>query len=423
MPKRTCFLICPIGDQGSEIRKNSDDLLELVILPALERFNFEVIRADKIPKASVITTEIIQHVQNADLCIIDLTGSNANVFYECGRRHETGKPYIQLIRRGDDIPFDLSGIRTIDYDMSSPRTTRDTVKTIQEYVDELEKAGFQSVSSSVSLSYIADQLERIEKKLTAVPVQSTASGGLEDVDPQEKLKLQYRPFEYFLKALNRGDAVAARDALIRMYKMNLDPNDVLVAASRLAEVGDNDAFDILNSILTSSASQITLQTWTGFISFIRRAYIDKSLAKECHGLIYPSLQKFLTDETVANKDKGILLNEIAILQSAFGEYADSLKNAQKVIELDDSNLVYFYNLALVYQDMKNPDKALEQIDIYTTRDGAAELPPYILTYAIESYFMRQRKQDVKRVFNILKDADPEEARYALTKIGGPQAIL
>ncbi len=423
MPKRTCFLICPIGDQGSDIRKNSDDLLELVILPALERFNFEVVRADRIPKASVITTEIIQHVQNADLCIIDLTGSNPNVFYECGRRHETGKPYIQLIRKGDNLPFDLSGIRTIDYDMTSPRTTRDSVLTIQEYVEELEKAGFQSVSSSVPLSYIAAQLERIEKKLTAVPVQTPSSGGLEDVDPQEKMKLQYRPFEYFLKALNRGDAIAAREALMRMYKMNLDPNDVLLAAARLAEVGDSDAFEIMNSILTSSASQITLQTWTGFISFIRRAYIDRHMAKECYNLTYPNIQKFLTDETVPNKDKGILLNEIAILQSAFGEYDDSLKNAQKVLELDNSNLVYYYNLALVFQDLKQPDKSMEQIDIYTNKEGARELPSYILTYAIDMYFQRQRAPDAKRVFNILKEVDPDEARYALTTIGGLQAIL
>ncbi len=423
MPKRTCFVICPIGDNGSEVRTNSDELLQYIINPALDKFNFEVTRADQIPKASVITSDIIQHVQNSDLCIIDLTGSNPNVFYECGRRHETGKPFIQLMRKGEKLPFDVANIRTIEYDMSSVKSANEAILALKKFVEELEEAGFQSVSSGVSLSYIADKLERIEKKLSAASVPVAGPTSLEDVDPQEKMKLQYRPFEYFLKALNRGDATGAREALVRMYKMNLDPNDVLLAASRLAEVGDSDAFDILNSVLTSSGSQINLQTWTGFISFIRRAYIDRHMAKECYDLVYPNLQKILTDETVSKKDKGILLNELGILQSAFGDYESSLKNAQKVLELDDSNLVYYYNLALVYQDLKQPDKSLKQVDIYTNKEGASDLPSYILTYAIDMYFQNDRKQDAKRVFNILKDVDPDEARYALTAIPGLSSIV
>ena len=85
--------------------------------------------------------------QTADLYVIDLTSHNPNVFYECGRRHETGKPFIQLLRKRESLPFDVSGIRTITYDTSSPRATLDSVKAIQNFVDEFEKAGYAETSS------------------------------------------------------------------------------------------------------------------------------------------------------------------------------------------------------------------------------------------------------------------------------------
>ncbi len=105
MSKKTCFVISPIGEDGSDVRQFADDIFELLIQPALKTFNFEIVRADKIPHASTITSDIIQLVQNAELCIIDLTNHNPNVFYECGRRHETGKPFIQLIKKGEKLPY------------------------------------------------------------------------------------------------------------------------------------------------------------------------------------------------------------------------------------------------------------------------------------------------------------------------------
>ncbi len=422
--KRTCFLICPIGDEGSQIRKDSDDLLELVILSALERFNFNVIRADKIPSPSVITNDIIKHVQNSDLCIIDLTGSNPNVFYECGRRHETGKPFIQLIRKGEKLPFDVSSIRTIEYDITSPRSTHDSVVAIQKFVEELETAGFQPVSSGISLSTIADTLERIERKVNSVSFDKSVSVSTAGVsDPSQIIKLKLRPAEYFWKAFENGDADGAREALVRMKEINADPNDLLIASSRLAELGDTEAFEILHNVLSTSVSKITLSTWTVCINLIRRAYIESKRAEECFNLINPALQTFITDDKVSNPDKAALVNEISILQSAFGEFEKSLTNALKVIELDNSNPVYYYNLALVYQDLKMPEKNLEQVDVYSKRDDASSLPSYILTYAIDVYMKRDRGADAKRVFNILKQVDPNEARFALINVIGLQAIL
>jgi tetratricopeptide (TPR) repeat protein len=420
---RTFFIICPIGDEGSEVRQNSDDLLELIITPSLERYNFEIIRADKIPKPSTITTDIIQLVQNADLCIIDLTGSNPNVFYECGRRHETGKPFIQLIKKGDKLPFDVSSIRTIEYDISSPRSTRESTVDIQKFVEEIINQGFQAKSSGVSLSNIADTLERIERKLNNISYEKSISASTDTSDPSQKIKLQLKPVEYFLKAFETGDANGAREALLRMYELNMDPRDLVAASARLAELGDKDAYGILRQVLTNSASKLDLKTWTDFLHYIRRTFIENGTGKECFNLVNPHLQPFLKDENVSNLEKAILINDISLLQSSFGDHESALENAKKVIQLDSGNLIYYFNLALIYQDLNLMDKCVEQLDIYTSKEESIKLPSYILSYAVGIYFQRKREQDAKRVFNILKKADPAEARKTLNAHEGLQNIL
>ena len=79
MKTKTCFVISPIGGEGTEPRKHADDFLELLVEPALQPYNFSVVRADKIARASIITEDIITLVQQAELCLVDLTFHNPNV--------------------------------------------------------------------------------------------------------------------------------------------------------------------------------------------------------------------------------------------------------------------------------------------------------------------------------------------------------
>jgi hypothetical protein len=44
--KKTCFLIAPIGAEGSEIRKRSDQVLKHILNPAAGECGYTVIRAD-----------------------------------------------------------------------------------------------------------------------------------------------------------------------------------------------------------------------------------------------------------------------------------------------------------------------------------------------------------------------------------------
>ncbi|RSS45949.1 hypothetical protein [Streptomyces sp. WAC08241] len=120
----TCFVIAPIGnehapDGSPELLAYEENLeiYEKVILPACVRHGIVPVRADGIADTGEITEQICRHVLQDDIVIADLTGGNANVTYELGIRHLTGKPIIHIGEHGQ-LPFDLSLIRTIMFKRS-----------------------------------------------------------------------------------------------------------------------------------------------------------------------------------------------------------------------------------------------------------------------------------------------------------------
>jgi hypothetical protein len=113
---KTCFVIAPIGKEDSEQRKYSDMILESFIRRALEDTELDVVRADKIGDPGMISEQIIEYLLHSRLVIADLSFHNPNVFYELAIRHMVGKPTVHIIRKEDQIPFDLKDFRTIGID-------------------------------------------------------------------------------------------------------------------------------------------------------------------------------------------------------------------------------------------------------------------------------------------------------------------
>lgn len=119
MSERKCFIISPIGEAGSEIRRRADQVLKHVITPSLVDCGFneeDIVRADTISNPGAITHQIISSIINSDLVIADLTGNNANVYYELAIRHVLRKPYVQICDINTPLPFDVKNQRTIMFD-------------------------------------------------------------------------------------------------------------------------------------------------------------------------------------------------------------------------------------------------------------------------------------------------------------------
>src|SRR2546421_13051783 len=108
MAKRLCFVIGPIGKEGTSERKHSDLLLNAIIKDVLQGpdFSYTVKRADEDADPGMIGDRVISDILNAELVISDLSDLNPNAFYELGIRHSTLKPAIHIARAGTVLPFD-----------------------------------------------------------------------------------------------------------------------------------------------------------------------------------------------------------------------------------------------------------------------------------------------------------------------------
>lgn len=187
---QNCFIICPLGSDGSEIRKRSDMLLKHVIAPVLEEQEYVPLRADKIPKAGLITAQIINLIIESPLVIVDLTGGNPNVFYELAVRHVTGKPYIQLIAMGETIPFDISGLRTIIIDLTNLDSVDLAKQQIKEQIIEFDKG--HKPESPISLATTIRLLKSDETYAEELveKIESISGSGFSNIDDLDN-KLDY----------------------------------------------------------------------------------------------------------------------------------------------------------------------------------------------------------------------------------------
>lgn len=133
--KPTCFVVSPIGAVGSPERKHANVTLKFIIEPVLERCGFQkALRADTLGESGIISRQIISQLLNADLVIADLTFHNPNVYYELAIRHGTGKPFVQLLTRGQSLPFDVAQQRTIFFDRTDLEDVEDCKAELSKQV-------------------------------------------------------------------------------------------------------------------------------------------------------------------------------------------------------------------------------------------------------------------------------------------------
>ena len=76
-----CFVVSPIGEQGTERFETFRHVLERLIRPAVEESSagLRVIRADDIHRPGSFIRDVLEYLAGAYLVVVDLTGQNANV--------------------------------------------------------------------------------------------------------------------------------------------------------------------------------------------------------------------------------------------------------------------------------------------------------------------------------------------------------
>ncbi len=195
---KKCFVVSPIGEEGSVTRINADKLFKYIIKPVCADCDFEAIRVDKLNDANSITQTIIDYLDKSELVIADITEHNPNVFYEMGYRARTKKPIIHLKSKGENLPFDINTIRALEYDLTDLDSVEEIKKRLTKTIESFNYSEFtdvsekeesnDSVSSAVmpTLYQIIDSLDDIKKEIKNINNEtiSTVIKSMQNVQPQ-----------------------------------------------------------------------------------------------------------------------------------------------------------------------------------------------------------------------------------------------
>jgi hypothetical protein len=103
---------------------------------AVSATNMRCLRADDIWDDDVIIQDVVKLIGTARVVICDLTGKNANVFYEAGVAHTIGQDVILIAQHESDVPFDLRHIRHIKY-LSNEQGLRDLAEKVSKRLEAL----------------------------------------------------------------------------------------------------------------------------------------------------------------------------------------------------------------------------------------------------------------------------------------------
>ncbi len=365
MKKYSCFVISPIGEEGTEIYQEYTDLFDLIIVPAMEVFDMEVARGDHFVSDELIDASVIAQVQSADICICDISIPNPNVYYELGRRDETGKPVILLKKKGSPpSPVDIATRRYIEYDYEGRYAIREAQNHIREMAEPYISEGFEKTGRSATLGDLADSLARLERKVdklfggigngnvvgTPPPTQIDFNNGSGDEDPLDQ-------FKYALR--NRNIPLAEKAMQQLQYRMDtIKFYDIVV--EQVAAMGSTTAGNMLieyAEVFIYNES-ISFQKKVEYISCLVGYANKKDLEQECLSLLevlFEHLLNVAQAESATNKQEADVYNQKnRLYYGIFFTTGDpswldkALEALGRAMELCAEDNSYYYNTAVCY---------------------------------------------------------------------------
>lgn len=141
---KKCFVIMPITTKNPSIYGGDVDhfkhVLDVLFVPAIKKAEYRPVYP-KAQGSDLVHAEIIKNLESADLVLCDISGLNANVFFELGIRTALNKPVCMVrdeIAENDECPFDVSPLNFYTY-RSSLRAW-DIVRAIEDLTRHIQKS-------------------------------------------------------------------------------------------------------------------------------------------------------------------------------------------------------------------------------------------------------------------------------------------
>jgi hypothetical protein len=136
--EKTCFVIQPF-DSG-KFDKRYDDIFKVAIQAAgykperVDRANYHV---------DVIIDAIKKGIENAAVCLVEITTDNANVWYEAGFSDAIGKDLVFVCEKRRVIPFDIGHRKIILYETDSIGDFQNLMQNIRNTLTLIKYKGFE----------------------------------------------------------------------------------------------------------------------------------------------------------------------------------------------------------------------------------------------------------------------------------------
>lgn len=216
--EKICFVIAPIGDETSEIRKRSDQIFKHVIDPIARSLGYRAVRADHLSKPGSITTQIVEQIMNAPLVVADLTGHNANVLYELAIRHIMRKPVVQIIQSGEGLPFDVAAQRTISIDHRDLDSVEAAKLEMSKQITAVEQDPTQ-VDSPISVAIDLEKLRSSTKPSDSTLVEIVSL--LQEIKTEQRRVKSAENIKAMAKTISRRNLFSAEPIPTRIVKYGL----------------------------------------------------------------------------------------------------------------------------------------------------------------------------------------------------------
>ncbi|MFT3910968.1 MAG: hypothetical protein QM737_16230 [Ferruginibacter sp.] len=218
---KKCFIISPIGQEGSDVRKEADNVFNFIIKPATKKCNVEPWRSDHLDKPGKISDQMFEALHTADLCIAILTGKNPNVFYELAVAQSANRPVIILIKKGEDLPFDVSDFRCIAYDFDPDFLKKKVYENkIIAFIKDIEAADWKAtdIFSKYRHTHPAPAREVVE--FDAVKYQPEKTFIFKVLNLKSMLSPQEVAYEKYLNLLGKNLPIISEVMTIRVNKFD-----------------------------------------------------------------------------------------------------------------------------------------------------------------------------------------------------------
>ncbi|MCB0920418.1 MAG: hypothetical protein KDC08_01210 [Actinobacteria bacterium] len=406
----------------------ADETYDLIVQPALAGFDMVVERADQIRGIEdTITAEMVERIQQSDLCVVDLTGNNPNVMYECGRRHETGKPVV-MITRDERLPFDVVTHPVIRYSTDcSPQDLVAVHRRIREEVLHYTESGFETLGAK-TLDDLSRDLLALSNKVDLILRRTAADKPTHVPEQSTQAKELVRRLGGAIPAINWAltqEEPSLLDALLPLAPNKSSVNYVMAGLVQGTYIGSRAAFESLHETVATGLDNFDLEDAVrvvGAYSFGASRFGRGSEALPAVEAFANSLESRATNgETIDPRLMAIALNAWQRLLNSVQDYDQALRVGRRVLDLDPDNLSFIYNHSLNAMEAGDAELQVSMVDRYIELlrlVDFADADDDHLTHALRTYHLAGRRADALEVYAVLQAQFP----YAADLVRADQSV-